>query len=57
MWLINIWLWGKEIKLIHLSPECKLILLKANPKFESIIKTSIEDPRYHVVTNLLDSDV
>jgi len=47
----------KKIKLTHLSPECKIILLKANPKFEDIIETSIEDPRYHVVTDLLDSDV
>ena len=31
--------------------------LKANPKFEDIIESSIEDPRYHVVTDLLDSDV
>ena len=48
---------GKSIKLTHLSPECKMILLKANPKFDEIIESSIEDPRYHVVTNLLDSDV
>jgi len=48
---------GKNVKLTHLSPECKIILLKANPKFNEIIETSIEDPRYHVVTDLLDSDV
>jgi SulP family sulfate permease len=48
---------GKEIKLTHLSPECKMILLKANPNFENIIETSIEDPRYHVVTDMLDNDV
>ncbi|MFT4698081.1 MAG: SulP family sulfate permease [Flavobacteriaceae bacterium] len=48
---------GKSIKLTHLSPECRVILLKASPKFESLIETSIEDPRYHVVTDLLDSDV
>ncbi len=48
---------GKKVKLTHLSPECKMILLKANPKFDDIIESSIEDPRYHVVTNLLDSDV
>jgi SulP family sulfate permease len=48
---------GKNVKLTHLSPECKMILLKANPKFNEIIETSIEDPRYHVVTDLLDSDV
>ena len=48
---------GKNVKLTHLSPECKMILLKANPKFDEIIESSIEDPRYHVVTDLLDSDV
>lgn len=48
---------GKKIKLTHLSPECRIILLKASPNFESLIETSIEDPRYHVVTDLLDSDV
>lgn len=48
---------GKTIKLTHLSPECRIILLKASPNFESLIETSIEDPRYHVVTDLLDSEV
>jgi SulP family sulfate permease len=48
---------GKKVKLTHLSPECQLILVKANPMFKDIIETSIEDPRYHVVTDLLDSDV
>ena len=48
---------GKAIKLIHLSPECKTLLLKVNPKFETIIETSIEDPRYYVVTDSMDSEV
>ena len=48
---------GKSVKLTHLSPDCKAILLKANPKFEKVIKTSIDDPRYHVVTNLMDEEV
>lgn len=48
---------GKDLKLTHLSPECKILLLKANPKFETVIETSIEDPRYHVVTNQMDSEV
>jgi len=29
-------------------------LLKANPKFESIIEKSIDDPRYYVVRDLVD---
>jgi SulP family sulfate permease len=48
---------GKNVKFTHLSPECILILLKANPEFESHIETSIDDPRYHVVTDLLDQEV
>lgn len=48
---------GKQVKLTHLSPDCKLVLLKANPDFESIIETSIDDPRYYVVTDILDEEV
>jgi len=48
---------GKEVKLTHLSPECKILMLKANSKFEEIIESSIDDPRYHVVTDMMDSEV
>lgn len=48
---------GKSIKFTHLSPECKTLLIKANPKFATVIEESIDDPRYHVVTDLLDSEV
>ena len=48
---------GKKIKITHLSPECKTLLLKANPKWETVIETSIDDPRYYVVTDLVDSEV
>lgn len=48
---------GKKIKITHLSPECKNLLLKANPKWETVIETSIDDPRYYVVTDLLDAEV
>ncbi len=48
---------GKEIKLTHLSPDCKVLLYKASPIFEDVIETSIDDPRYYVVTNKLDVDV
>jgi len=47
----------KEVKLTHLSPECKMLLLKADKNLENFIETSIEDPRYHVVTDLMDSEV
>ena len=48
---------GKSIKFTHLSPDCKTILLKANPKFDAIIESDINDPRYYVVTNQMDEDV
>ncbi|MBT0609040.1 SulP family inorganic anion transporter [Aequorivita echinoideorum] len=48
---------GKKIKLTHLSPDCKALLLKWNPEFETIIENSVEDPRYYVVTDTLDSEV
>lgn len=48
---------GKTVKLTHLSPDCKALLLKANGKFETIIESSVEDPRYWVVTDQMDNEV
>ena len=48
---------GKSIKLTHLSPDCKTLLIRANPKFATVIEDSVDDPRYYVVTDKLDSDV
>lgn len=48
---------GKKITLIHLSPDCKELLLKAHPQMEDIIQSSIDDPRYYVVTNSMDKEV
>ena len=48
---------NKEIKLVHLSEECKEILLKANPKFKNVIENTIDDPRYHVVSDYVDLEV
>ncbi|NQX91589.1 MAG: SulP family inorganic anion transporter, partial [Flavobacteriales bacterium] len=48
---------GKEVKVTHLSPDCKALLLKANPKFEEVIESSIDDPRYYVVSDLVDKEV
>ena len=47
----------KQIRLTHLSPECKTLLLKANPEFEALIEASIDDPRYYVVTDLIDREI
>ncbi len=49
--------YGKQVKLVHLSPECKTLLHKASPEFEHMIVSSIDDPRYHVVTDLMDKEV
>ncbi|KAB2808606.1 SulP family inorganic anion transporter [Phaeocystidibacter luteus] len=48
---------GKEVHLTHLSPECIDLLMRRNPEFETIIDRSIEDPRYHVATDMLDQEV
>ena len=48
---------GKQIKLTHLSPECKILLTKANPKWNDHIVQNVDDPRYYVVTDLLDAEV
>ncbi len=48
---------GIDLKLTHLSSDCKTILLKANANFESIIQNAVDDPRYHVVSDIMDSGV
>ena len=48
---------GKKVTLTHLSPDCKAMLLKWNPEFKIIIKDAIDDPRYHVVTDMMDAEV
>jgi len=41
---------GKQIRLKHLSEECKDIMVKASPQLLKVIEESIDDPRYHVMT-------
>ncbi len=48
---------GKDVKLIHLSQDCINLLLKANPGFEKVIETAIDDPRYYVVSDVMDSEI
>jgi SulP family sulfate permease len=48
---------GKEVSLTHLSPDCKALLHKRNPEFDDIIQTSVDDPRYYVVTDQIDKEV
>jgi len=40
---------GKQVKLKHLSEECKDLMVKASPKLWNAIEESIDDPRYHVM--------
>lgn len=44
---------GRAVTLRHLSPECQTLLVKRNAEFESIIEKAVDDPRYHVVTDLI----
>ncbi|NKB69683.1 MAG: sodium-independent anion transporter [Candidatus Latescibacteria bacterium] len=48
---------GKTVTLKHLSPDCTMLLLRANADLGQIIETSIDDPRYYVVTDSMDSEV
>lgn len=48
---------GKEVRLTHLSQDCITLLLKANPGFEKVIERAIDDPRYYVVSDVMDSEV
>ena len=42
---------GKQIKLKHLSEDCKVLLYKSSPKFREVIVEDIDDPRYHLAEN------
>jgi SulP family sulfate permease len=42
---------GKNIKLKHLSEDCKLLMFKASPKFKEVIVEAIDDPRYHLAAD------
>ena len=48
---------GKKLQLVHLSPDSIDLLIKSNPELESVIQRSIDDPRYYVVSDLLDKEV
>ena len=47
---------GKKVEFVHLSPECQVLLLKANDGFAEVIRTSIDDPRYYVVTDQVPAE-
>jgi SulP family sulfate permease len=47
---------GKNIKLTHLSKDCKEILLKANPLMKEAIEDNVDDPRYFVLSEVNSVD-
>jgi SulP family sulfate permease len=42
---------NKQIKLKHLSEDCKILLYKSSSVFKDIIEEDIDDPRYHLAEN------
>ena len=42
---------GKNIKLKHLSEDCKVLMYKASDKFHDVIIDDVDDPRYHLAGN------
>ncbi len=48
---------GKKVTLTHLSPDCKTLLMKWSPEFSTIIQDNVDDPRYYVVTDVMDNEV
>ena len=48
---------NKKVKLSYLSPDSKELLMTANPKFADVIEDSIKDPRYYVVTDIIDQEI
>ena len=42
---------NKEIKLKHLSEDCKILLYKSSPIYKDIIVEDVDDPRYHLAEN------
>ncbi len=42
---------NKQIKLKHLSEDCKILLYKSSPIYRDIIVEDIDDPRYHLAEN------
>jgi SulP family sulfate permease len=40
---------GKQLRIKHLSEDCKALMVKASPKLANVIEDAIDDPRYYVV--------
>ena len=44
---------GKKVRIKHLSEECQALMIKASPRLAGVIEDSIDDPRYHVMADVL----
>ena len=47
---------GKTIVLKHLSPDCVRLLRKASKTFHPVIEEAVDDPRYYVVTDVVNGE-
>ena len=48
---------GKQVRLTHLSPDCQAILVRSDAHLQQVIVTDINDPRYHVMTDLDTTEI
>ena len=44
---------GKKVSIKHLSEECQRLMIKASPKLAQVIHEDVDDPRYHVMANVM----
>lgn len=45
---------GKVVQIRHLSKECQQLMIKASPKLAAVIEENIDDPRYHVMAQVME---
>ena len=45
---------GKSVKIKHLSEECQELMIKASPVLADVIVKDIDDPRYHVMAEVMN---
>ena len=43
---------GKQLRIKHLSDDCKALMIKASPKLANVIEDAVDDPRYYVMADL-----
>lgn len=45
---------GKTVTIKHLSKECQDLMMKASPTLAKVIEPSVDDPRYHVMAQVME---